>query len=73
VVDFMYVCLCNAITDSQIREAAYAGAKDLSDLQRKLGVAAGCGSCKETAAEILEESRQRHQAFEPVIYQPALA
>jgi len=69
----MYVCLCNAITDSQIREAADAGAKDLSDLQRKLGVASGCGSCKEAAAEILTESRQQRQAFEPVIYQPALA
>ena len=69
----MYICLCNAITDRQIREAADAGAKDLSDLQRKLGVASGCGSCKETAAEILRESRQRRQGFEPVIYQPALA
>ena len=69
----MYVCICNAITDSQIREAANAGVKDLSDLQRKLGVASGCGSCKDTAAEILKESRQRRRAVEPVVYQPALA
>ena len=69
----MYVCICNAITHSQIREAAYADVKDLSGLQRKLGVASGCSSCKDTAAEILQESRQSRQASEPVIYQPALA
>jgi bacterioferritin-associated ferredoxin len=69
----MYVCICNAITDKQIRKAAKAGVRDLWHLQRELGVAAGCGSCKEMASEILRESRQRHKVSEPVVYQPALA
>jgi len=69
----MYVCICNAITDKQIRKAAKSGAKDLWDLQRQLGVASGCGSCKETASEILRETRQRASIFEPVVYQPARA
>jgi bacterioferritin-associated ferredoxin len=69
----MYVCICNAITDQQIRKAAADGVRNLWDLQQELGVAAGCGSCKETASEILRESRQRHQISEPVVYQPALA
>ena len=41
----MYVCICNAITDKQIRTAAASGVKDLHGLQAKLGVATGCGSC----------------------------
>ena len=69
----MYVCICNAITDSQIREAAESGVKDLPGLERALGVAAGCVSCKETAADILRASRRRHQVSGPVVYQPALA
>jgi bacterioferritin-associated ferredoxin len=69
----MYVCICNAITDQQIRKAAATGVRDLWDLQRELGVAAGCGSCKEMASEILRESRQRPKISEPVVYQPALA
>lgn len=69
----MYVCICNAITDKQIRKAAEAGVRDLWDLQRELGVASGCGSCKEVASEILREERQRPRVATPVIYTPALA
>ncbi len=69
----MYVCVCNAITDKQIRKAARSGVKDLWGLQRELGVATGCGSCKEVASEILREHRQQTSVFEPVIYQPATA
>ena len=67
----MYVCVCNAITDSQIREAAEAGVEDLWALQATLGVASNCGSCKETAAEILKEHRDRRRAVEPRIFEPA--
>lgn len=73
VVDFMYVCLCNGITDKQIRKAAESGVADLNSLQRELGVATGCGSCLETATDILRDARQSSTRFEPVVYQPALA
>ena len=69
----MYVCVCNAITDRQIRKAAKAGARTVWDLQSELGVASGCGSCTEAASEILSESRRRPEFAEPVVYQPALA
>lgn len=69
----MYVCICNAITDKQIRKAAKSGVQDLWALQRELGVGSGCGSCKEMASEILGESRRAKARFEPVLYQPALA
>ena len=69
----MYVCICNAITDKQIRKAAESGVQDLWGLQRELGVAVGCGSCKEMASEILRESREASTPAEPEIYQPAAA
>ena len=69
----MYVCICNAITEKQIREAADAGVRDLWSLQAKLGVASNCGSCGEVAADILRESRSNRRPAEPQVYVPSLA
>ena len=52
----MYVCLCNGITDGQIREAISRGARRLEDLSRELGVATGCGSCACLASEMLGDA-----------------
>jgi bacterioferritin-associated ferredoxin len=53
----MYICICNAITERQVRAAVDAGAETLSDLQFELGVATCCGCCAETAAEYLPGGR----------------
>ena len=68
----MYVCICNGITESQVREAIGQGASDLWRLQAELGVASCCGSCRTTASEILAESRAAKRA-EPVLYVPSIA
>jgi len=67
----MYVCICAAVTDKQIRQAVRFGVEDLWGLQRELGVAVGCGSCKEMASDILREGRIARARFEPVRFQPA--
>jgi bacterioferritin-associated ferredoxin len=46
----MFVCICNAITDHDIKETIAAGATTMSDLQAQLGVATCCGCCGELAA-----------------------
>jgi len=69
----MYVCICNAITEKQIREAADAGVRDLWGLEAALGVAGNCGSCRETAADILRESRNTRGHAEPQVYVPSVA
>ena len=71
----MYVCICNAITETDIREAAESGVDNFWALQSELGVATGCGTCAETATEILTEVRDSgsDDGFaQPVIYEPAL-
>jgi bacterioferritin-associated ferredoxin len=52
----MYVCICNGITERDIRQAAAAGANTLHDLRRELGVGAGCGQCASCAHECLREA-----------------
>jgi len=69
----MYVCICNAVTEKQVRKAVDAGVADLWGLQRELGVASGCGACKDMAAEILREKRTAATTFEPVRYAPNAA
>lgn len=51
----MYVCICNAITERQVRDCANAGARSIEELTSALGVAAGCGRCRECALELLRE------------------
>ena len=41
----MFVCLCNGITESQIRAAASTGISTLEELTDRLGVASQCGQC----------------------------
>jgi bacterioferritin-associated ferredoxin len=53
----MYVCVCNAITERQVRAAVDAGAASLDDLQFELGVATCCGCCAATAVEYLPGGR----------------
>lgn len=52
----MYVCVCQAVTDGQIREAAQGGARTLQDLRRDLGVTRDCGRCASCARECLREA-----------------
>jgi bacterioferritin-associated ferredoxin len=51
----MYICICNAITQRQVEECAQSGAASVEDLASQLGVGAGCGRCRECAAELLAE------------------
>jgi len=67
----MYVCICNAITDKHIRQAAESGVRSLWELQKKLGVASNCGKCGEMAVAILRENRTGKGAAEPTVYRPS--
>jgi bacterioferritin-associated ferredoxin len=41
----MYVCICNAVSDSDITREIKAGADTLEQLRERLNVATGCGHC----------------------------
>ncbi len=54
----MYVCVCNAVSDRQIREAVDQGARSLFEVQCQLPVGACCGRCEDTAKELVSEHLQ---------------
>lgn len=53
----MYVCLCEAVTDGQIRRAVGEGACSMRLLRERLGVAANCGRCAPFAKQVLDTVR----------------
>jgi bacterioferritin-associated ferredoxin len=50
----MFVCLCSAITDSQIQDAVDDGIQDVSQLEELWGVGAGCGTCRDFAQQLID-------------------
>ena len=59
----MFVCLCNAITDRQIKDAVDHGVHDVTQLEELWGVGAGCGTCREFAQELIDTRRAESQAY----------
>jgi bacterioferritin-associated ferredoxin len=51
----MYVCLCNRITDQQVRDAALAGASRPAEIYPACGCAAQCGTCASTMRRLIDE------------------
>ena len=50
----MYVCICNGVTDRDIRRAAENGANSLEALSKQLQVATCCGRCADCARDLLD-------------------
>lgn len=53
----MYICICNGVTDHQVRQAAEAGCRTMAELTMRTGAGASCGSCIEMASAVLRESQ----------------
>jgi bacterioferritin-associated ferredoxin len=68
----VYVCVCNGITDREVREVAAAGCRSVAELTMRTGAGAGCGSCLELAAQLLDEANAASALPElPVLSQAA--
>lgn len=53
----MYVCLCQGITDRQIRAAVEGGCCSMRELRCQLQVCSDCGKCGRTVKALLAESQ----------------
>lgn len=57
----MYVCICRAVTEQEIRAAIELGAHTLSALRDQLGVSTECGKCGPEVRRILKDCRTGHR------------
>lgn len=69
----MYVCLCNAVTETDIRNAATAGCASMAELTMRTGAGACCGSCVDMAIDVLETHRPSPQAAPDSLPLPVVA
>lgn len=54
----MYVCVCNAIRECELRAAARAHTGDVDAVYAALGKVPQCGSCLDEATEIIIDERE---------------
>jgi bacterioferritin-associated ferredoxin len=59
----MYVCICNAVTESDIHSAVQDGVRDIDQLAHQTGCSTGCGCCAELAGEVLTEAMREQGSF----------
>ncbi|MEP6899359.1 MAG: (2Fe-2S)-binding protein [Rhodanobacter sp.] len=52
----MYICLCNAVTDHDIRREAANGVHSFAELQARTGCSDCCGSCEQDARRTLSHA-----------------
>jgi len=53
----MYICVCKAVTDSQIVAAIENGACSRKKLTQCLGMGKDCGKCNKEIIALLEQAR----------------
>lgn len=65
-LSFMFVCICQGITDSQIKNAVAEGAMSVREVSQQLSVAKQCGKCALSTRQIVNQelSKMDSQAEE---------
>jgi len=66
----MYICICNKVTDTQIKNAVDEGASTIDDLRTELGVASQCGQCGNCAKTLINEYTAAHSIASKVTQPP---
>jgi len=67
----MYVCLCQGVTDGQIKEAIYEGCCSYRDVRETLGVGTQCGKCACFAKQVVRETLSDLQSSQASLAYPA--
>lgn len=52
----MYVCVCNAVTEGQVRQAINEGALTTCQVRQKLDAERICGTCDDCLEDYLAEA-----------------
>ena len=51
----MLVCLCQGVSDKEVRQAIARGATTRKQVTRACGAGAGCGGCHESIQELIRQ------------------
>jgi bacterioferritin-associated ferredoxin len=59
----MYICLCEPVTDRDIRTAVQSGCRSVREVAGRLGCCRDCGRCVRAAREVVEAARVEFNAI----------
>ncbi len=60
----MIVCVCNNVSDKNIRHAVASGATSMSELRADLDIGTCCGKCVSCARSVLRECMEKTHALD---------
>jgi bacterioferritin-associated ferredoxin len=63
----MYICLCNAVTDHDIRREAADGVHTFAELQARTGCSDCCGCCEQEARATLDQAIEHALGQLPIL------
>lgn len=49
----MFVCMCVAVTEDEIRDCIHAGARTVEEVSKLSFAGTGCGGCRENIEQML--------------------
>ena len=55
----MIVCVCEGVSDREVREAITEGSRTLQDIGRSCGAGTDCASCCLTLRQMIDEHQPR--------------
>ena len=53
----MYICICNQVTESQLRDEIESGSETVRQLRENLGVTNQCGKCGNCVKKCIKEHK----------------
>ena len=53
----LIVCICNSVSEREIRHAVELGCDSIGKLRDGLGVSACCGKCRKEACRVIKEHK----------------
>lgn len=54
----MYICVCNAVNDRQVKQALADGKQNLRELRLHLGFRSSCGRCTTFLQDLISQHRK---------------
>lgn len=51
----MYLCLCDDVTEDQIKKFISKGIKNSEDILNEMNISTGCGSCRDTLLAYIQQ------------------
>lgn len=70
----LYVCICNAVTERDIRCAVEAGARCVRSVRKVTAASTGCGTCAERVAQVVQDAAVSDTGWAVVgVFEPACA